>query len=215
MFKKLRKQVAQASTEAAQPAISTGPVISHPPSLPTLTGRQQAPGASATPDPSLLLPNPTFNSTPSPPHSSSPASNTDSRSRLILHNPTPSLGNSGHDGPQGSLQEVLTASENAVPQQNPGNVRNSEASYFPVTSPPFYFQMPRPFPQPGRSDTLASSAFVLAPVIPGDLRAVRLQVEGRSRDFGPVTFVPNPEHDGNTLPPDYSQATQPFPSRQR
>lgn len=195
-WRRRHRQPAQTSTEAAKPAISTGPVIFHTPSLPTVTGRQQTSDASATPDPSLLHPTSTFNSTPSPPHSNSSVSNTDSRSRLILHNPTPSFGSSGHDGPQGSLQEVLAASENTVPPQNPGNV-------------------PRPLPQPGRSNPPASSStFVLAPAIPGDLRAVRLQVEGRSQDFGPVTFIPDPEHDGNTLPPDYNQATQPFPSRQ-
>ncbi|KAF9793501.1 hypothetical protein BJ322DRAFT_1035047 [Thelephora terrestris] len=174
------------SAEDPKSTADTGPVTFHTPSLPATVERQHLiSNASLTTDPSLINPSSTLN--PTPPQSNSSGSNADSRARLILHNPTPSFGNSGHE-----LQEMFSGPEITVPNQNPGHAS-------------------RPLPQPGRPNP-PPTTLVLAPVIEGDLRAMRMQVEGRSQDFGPVSFLPDPEHDGNILPPDYNQAIQPFPS---
>jgi hypothetical protein len=105
----------------------TSLVTFHTPSLPAAVERDQTSTVSA--DPSLIRPSPTPHSIASSPQSNSSGSNSGS-SRLILHNPSPSLGGSGHGGTQSSLHEILSVSESALPYQSPAYVRNSDETYF-------------------------------------------------------------------------------------
>ena len=84
------------------------------------------------------------------------------------------------------------------------------------TVPPLLFQQSlRPLPKPRIT---INSNLQHRTSLP-DLRNVRMQVEGRLQDFGPAagpeSFFPNPNvspgDDNDLLPPDYDQATEPFP----
>ena len=105
-----------------------GPVPFHTPSLPaTAVERQQTSTAfdSTSTEPSLSRPTQTPISTLS--QSEYSASNSNS-SRLVLHNPTPSI-----VGTQSSLTELLSVPETGTPYQSPGYVRIPEETYLPIT----------------------------------------------------------------------------------
>jgi len=174
----------------------TGPVTYHTPSLPTTVERYTPLPISSSTDTNLIQPHVNPNSTPSPPHSSSSASGSGSRTRLVLHNPNPSFG-SGHGAAQGPVQDVPSILESIEPYQTPNYVTRPILQQESSSSRP-----------PANHPTLASLA-------EDDLRAMRMQVEGRQQDFGPITFVLDSGHEGDLLPPDYNQATQPFPPRNR
>ena len=191
-----------------------GPIIFHTPTLPADVEQYQPLSTSLSTNANLLqLPS---TSTPSPPHSNSSASNSGSRSRLVLHNPNPSF-----SGIVGSAQESAPASENTRLYQTPVHVSGvAKPTYISFIPDPtfclFYSQATRPLPQPEQSNSRLRPTALALPSLPGgDLRDVRMRVEGRSQDFGPITFEPDPEHDENLLPPDYYQATQPFPPQRR
>lgn len=50
----------------------------------------------------------------------------------------------------------------------------------------------------------------LAQIPESELRANRMVVEGRPQDFGSVDPIAGPSNFGDTAPPDYSQATEPY-----
>jgi len=163
-------------------------VTFHTPTLPSTIESYQ-PLSVAASNPNLLQP-PGANPTISPPHSNS-SSDADSRSRLVLHNPNPSISNTS-----GPVQEGAPAPENAGLYPAPVNAT-------------------RPLPRPEQSSSRArTNAAGLASLSDNDLRNQRMRVEGRLQDFGPVTFEDS-ENEGSLLPPDYNQATQPFPPRGR
>lgn len=92
----------------------TGPTTFHIPTLPAAVEQYQPSYVYSSTNTGLLQPPST--SSLSPPHSNS-ASNSGSRSGIIMHNPNPSF-----SGNLGSAQESAPASENTRPYQDPVHV---------------------------------------------------------------------------------------------
>lgn len=89
----------------------TGPVTFHTPSLPLTTERY----------PPLLVPTTVVHPpSTSPPQSNSSASNSDSRHRLIMHNPNPSL--TGPADLAGALLDIAPVPPDTRPPQTPADV---------------------------------------------------------------------------------------------
>ena len=97
----------------------TGPVTFHTPSLP-LTAEWYPP----LPVPATVVHPPST----SPPQSNSSASNSDSRHRLIMHNPNPSL--TGPADIAGALLDIAPVSSDTRPHQNPAQVCASWGAAF-------------------------------------------------------------------------------------
>ena len=110
--------------------------------------------------------------------------------------PTPTVGSSGGTSasaysapPSSSMEPLATPVGVTPPASPPANARAAKAAGVPV---PFTGQR-RNLPSPPIES--------------------RTEVYGRERDMGPAPFSDEGHDDGEMLPPDYQQATQPLPGQ--
>ncbi|KAF9653280.1 hypothetical protein BDM02DRAFT_3182818 [Thelephora ganbajun] len=198
--------------------LGTGAVAHHTPSLPLLPTRTPSPYDSPMVSVSLIE-----SAEDAETDGSLACLNVNSKTKLVLHS------NHSYEG-QGMSFGSSGVGAVGSPEFGHGGRemrREESGAVSPLPSPPVMMfgedsgrrnsrQSVRPLPRPR---VTSSSSLQYSASLP-NLRSMRMRVEGRVQDFGPAStsffVIPNPSPvpnhgDDDLLPPDYNQATEPFP----